>query len=314
MITNNVVLVLGAGASVPYGFPLGTDLVKLAVDHSRDLKPLLKEIAEPLAFKLDEFLEGLHRYHPTSIDAFMEGQSPILQEVGKAVIAYHLMQLERGENFFDGVNPEEDWYQHLLHEMLLIDGLDGLNFSNIAILTYNYDRSLEYAILDMLTGRNCSEADCHKALNTLHIRHLHGQIGYLPELNPNDYRPYDTKVDVNRLRQAMNGIRAIPNSEEVENDHVFREAYLYLRQAKYVIFLGCGYHEQNITNLNLQVNRNKNTSYWGTGVRVTKAQTQRYARLFPGELPAGATKRITIDTEVKGVKEYMCKHEYLFMD
>lgn len=314
MITNNVVLVLGAGASRPYGFPLGRDLVKLAVGNSRGLKPILAEIDEPLAFKLDGFLEALHRFHPTSIDAFMEGQSPILQEVGKAVIAYHLMQCEKGENFFHGVKPEEDWYQHLLHGMLLINGLDGLNFSNIAILTYNYDRSLEYAIFDMLKGRNYSEADCLRALNTLHICHLHGQIGYLPELSPDDYRPYDTKVDVNRLRQAMKGIRAIPKFEEVENDHVFREACLYLRQAKYVIFFGFGYDEVNVLNLNLPVNRMKETTYWGTGVEVTVAEAQRYARLFPAERPAGVTKRITIDTDVKGVKEYMRKHEHLFMD
>ena len=310
MIDIPVVLVLGAGASHPYGFPLGSELVDLAINKSSGLKPILKAIEEPLAFKLDGFLEDLKRYHPPSIDAYIEGQPVILQEVGKAVIAYHLMQREKEADFFLGMRPDEDWYQHFLHNMLLIDGFDKLiNTNNIAILAYNYDRSLEYAIFSMLRGRNYSEVDCCKALNALHICHLHGQIGNLPELNPIDYRPYDTKVDVRRLKQAMKGIKAIPKSEEVENDHDFQEAYIYLRQAKHVIFLGCGYHEKNIINLRLGQNRHSSTTIWGPGVKIKKGQLPRIAGYFPEY----ASEQINIDIEVEGVKDYMLNHEYLFM-
>lgn len=311
MINIPTVLVLGAGASYPYGFPLGQELVDEALGNSSDLKPILDEIDEALANELDEFLSKLDDAHPNSIDAFLEAWHPKFAEVGKAVIAYHLMQKEDKTKLNDAPR-DEDWYQHLLHTMLLTDGFDGLVFSNVSILTFNYDRSLECAIFKMLSGLGHSDNDCRKAMNTLYIRHLHGQIGHLPELDGRGRR-YETTVDADSLQLAMDSIYIV--HEPVENNPVFREAFIPLRQAKHVIFLGFGYLDRNVERLNLSENRlDKVTTYWGTGVGVTTAQTQRYARLFPGELPAGATKRITIDTEVKGVKEYMRKHEYLFMD
>lgn len=312
MIDIPVVLVLGAGASLPYEFPLGQTLVDEAISNSSDLKPILKELDDTLEIQLDEFLAELRSAHPDSIDAFLEARHPQFTMIGKAVIAYHLMQKEDVSNL-ENVSRDVDWYQHFLYKMLLgSKGFDELVFSDVAILTYNYDRSLEYALFKMLKGLGHSESDCQKALGTLNICHLHGQIGYLKELNPDSYRPYDTKVDVGRLNQARNGIRVV--HEPVENDPVFREAHTYLRNAKHVIFLGFGFLDKNIERLKLDENRMNNTSYWGTGVGVTTWEAQNYARLFPknrsGEGPLG----LTIDTSIKSVKDYLREYGYLFVE
>lgn len=310
MIDIPVVLVLGAGASKPYGFPLGQELVDEAIARSGSIKPILAEIDDALAMQLDEFLRELRAAHPDSIDAFLEARHPQFEQVGKAVIAYHLMKNEHVKKL-EEVPREEDWYQHLLYKMLLTDGYDGIGFNQIAILTYNYDRSLEYAIFKMLRGLGHSEEACRKGVEALYIRHLHGQIGCLPELH-DEGRRYEPKVDAARLKLAMRGIQIV--HEPVENNRVFQDAHLYLRQAKHVIFLGFGYLERNVERLNLQDERMKHVSYWGTGVNVTAAEAQQYARLFPKHRSGDGPHFITIDTDtgVKSVKTYIRKHLYLF--
>ena len=313
MIDIPVVLVLGAGASKPYGFPLGRGLVREAIDNSNDLEPILAGIpitGDALAMQLDEFLGNLYAANPTSIDAFMAAHSPRFDGIGRAVIAYHLMKNEDTVKL-DDVSPADDWYQHFLHEMLLSEGFDGFGFNKITVLTYNYDRSLEYAIFKMLHGLGNSEEACRQALLRLNIRHLHGQIGYLPEIC-GEGRLYESRVDVARLQLAMRGIRLVPKS--VEDDPVFQDAYEPLRSAKHVIFLGFGYLDQNVANLNLQENRMTNTSYWGTGVGVPPAVAKRLVRLFPKNGSGEGPTHITIDTETGSVKDYLLNHPYLFSD
>ena len=312
MIDIPVVLVLGAGASHPYGFPLGGELVDLAINYSDGLRPILAQFHASVAMQLDDFLRDLDAVHPTSIDAFLEAQHPNYQRVGKAVIAYHLMQNEC-ETKRKAVQPEEDWYRHFLHEIVQINDYNNIGFSNIAILTYNYDRSLEHTILTMLHGLGHSKNDCLRALERFYIRHLHGQIGYLPEIHSKHHgRYYEPTVDAANLKLAMDGIRVI-HEPVVENDPVFFEPYIFLRHATNVIFLGFGYLDKNVERLNLQDDRMKNASYWGTGVKVTPKQAEFYAKLFPPRPKNSSDQtRITIDTKVTSVLDYLLNNPHLF--
>lgn len=61
----------------------------------------------------------------------------------------------------------------------------------------------------------------------------------------------------------MRGIQVV--HESFEKPSVLRDAHLFLRQAKHIIFLGFGYLDRNVVRLNLQANRMKNTSYWVQG-------------------------------------------------
>ena len=71
MIKNPTVLILGAGASYPYRFPLGEEMVTGILN---------KMTAEPETFyagtrpgDLEDFKQKLRKADPTSIDAFLEG-------------------------------------------------------------------------------------------------------------------------------------------------------------------------------------------------------------------------------------------------
>jgi hypothetical protein len=111
MIEKNVVLILGAGASKPYGFPLGQELI----DHIMtigDKPPLLPfDPTELLRFQRALKLAG-----KTSIDAFLERQDAEFVLIGKQLIAYLLSRYENEGDLYDTKRQGEDnkrWYQFL---------------------------------------------------------------------------------------------------------------------------------------------------------------------------------------------------------
>jgi hypothetical protein len=105
MIGKRVVLVLGAGASRPYGFPTGgelcqwiqgifaeTDDAKLRVSMHQKVVPFLREFG----FEADdrkEFVDALSKSARESVDAFLEFRPEFLR-IGKALMAYFLVLRE----------------------------------------------------------------------------------------------------------------------------------------------------------------------------------------------------------------------------
>jgi hypothetical protein len=90
MITTKTVLVLGAGASAPYGFPTGSTL------KDRIIKPQgmnTHQILKSLGFgsdKVREFTDVLRESGQSSVDAFLERRLD-LRKVGQAAIAATLL-------------------------------------------------------------------------------------------------------------------------------------------------------------------------------------------------------------------------------
>jgi hypothetical protein len=84
MIRTPTVFVLGAGASAEYGLPLGSALIQLIVDALGETGTLRKplSIAGVLEGKMEIFADKLHLANLTSIDAFLENNSPEFVELG----------------------------------------------------------------------------------------------------------------------------------------------------------------------------------------------------------------------------------------
>src|SRR5690606_24349576 len=104
------VFVLGAGASNPYGFPLGGKLLSLvwestsnaAVDH-----PLCK-LGHQQA-ELDAFAEALAASNRPSVDAFLEHRPEFLM-LGKRAIALTLARFESDVVFRNPIHKQQCWY------------------------------------------------------------------------------------------------------------------------------------------------------------------------------------------------------------
>ena len=73
MIKNNIVLVLGAGASKAYGLPIGEELkAKICYELGKQ-QPLYTKLVEwgHSGAKITKFREALIESHTSSVDAFL---------------------------------------------------------------------------------------------------------------------------------------------------------------------------------------------------------------------------------------------------
>jgi len=255
MVTQPAVLVVGAGGSQDYGFPSGTELVRIIVegiridDQGREPNPstelsrhLLDAGLRPR--ELNRFRDSLSRSQLYSVDAFLEQHEESV-EVGKVAIAAVLGPIEDGRKlFFKG-----GWYRYLLNQ--LVSNLSAGAKQPLTIVTYNYDRSLEHYLYTALTETfGTGEDRMNEIRSNLSVIHVHGSLGALPWQtgeNPEGRRPYGESIGGPTIKAAAANITIIHESQD--GSPPYQQARDRLAGAKRVCFLGFGYHRINVRRL-----------------------------------------------------------------
>ena len=250
MITKPTVMILGAGASMPSGFPSGEDLFRtvrsLNIDQLADkIQPAERHLVHPLQLAVRNSLDQ-------SLDAMLELR-PDLQKAGKAFMARELLQIEHNV-----MRHNEDragaWYRALWRAFDL-SSLEAFRRTPLKIVTYNYDRSLEYALINSLQQRFMVPWDeCAAAMDCIGPIHLHGQLGFLPGTTSNRdeivaYGSMPEKVTDADCIIAARNIRIV--HEPKPTDAPFLWARNAISAANRVTFLGFGYAPTNIERLQL---------------------------------------------------------------
>lgn len=120
---SGTVLVLGAGASTPYGFPLGRQLKQKIIQNTASTATTpSKQLVEAGFNEKDIFdfnTDLIRSIHPT-IDAFLEDR-PSRRDIGAFAIAQVLMPLEREDTLYPHPDWHRDWYPTLFEELNLRD-------------------------------------------------------------------------------------------------------------------------------------------------------------------------------------------------
>lgn len=247
MVTESTVLVVGAGASIPYGYPSGVNLVTQIVNELAN-NPQVSDLGQKVAtlrFGYDDLMKFANELKYSglySVDAFL-GTRPEFVEVGKTVIAAALVPFELEHVPFDG-NLKGNWYRYLFNQ-LNTNLIRGGN-EQLTILTFNYDRSLEYYLHSCFRHTwGMDGPDLHAKMSRLAIRHLHGSLSPLPfYAQPTERsRAYGHGRDSEGIGAAAKSIRIIHEAEDTDKE--FAEASRILRLADRVCFLGFGYHYTN---------------------------------------------------------------------
>lgn len=178
MITKRTVLILGAGASVPYGFPTGRRLV---LQITGELEPGrdsgIRKTLRTRSFHdedITEFREALLNSNQPSVDAFIENR-PEFTDIGKNAIP---IQLIGDENLHPLTRTDTlQWSEYLWNQL----GTRKQEFliSNLSVITFNYDRSLEYFLFRSLQNAfDLSVDEASQDLrSTIPIIHVYGQLG-----------------------------------------------------------------------------------------------------------------------------------------
>ncbi len=252
MIKEPTVLILGAGASKPYGYPTGKELVDFVINTHTTLVDFGASESDA-----KEFATDLRRSAVESIDTFLERRRH-WRELGKLAIAVFLMRAEREDNLYPGTG--DNWYAFLMNTVDAgITGFDELEQNQISVITFNYDRSFEQFLFLCLSSRygKAPEEVAETLTRFMPIVHVHGQLGLLDWQNSGDSglakRKYDAAYDSPEKKELVRACaEGITIMAEGEDDSLeFQKARRLIENAKHLFFLGFGYHETNLRRLGL---------------------------------------------------------------
>jgi len=289
MINNKVTIILGAGASYPYGFPLGGELKDKIVDQiitSRQTiygRDTLVKILSQFGFSEEvqnDFALQLKESMQPSVDAFLF-ERPEYIEIGKLSIAANLIVCEKKENLMSNTSDNDasknKWYGYFLS---LLGTKNEFKANNLSIITFNYDRSFEYFLYYSLKPRfNLSDQEVREYIESIPIVHVYGKLGN-PHFMDNKGRDYSKLLDYGNLKKGSEGIRLIyeKNNEEINSENL-KAAHNIIETSDLIVFLGFGYLEENIRRLKLD----KYYSYmriFGTFLGMKPGEIVRAKRLI----------------------------------
>jgi hypothetical protein len=261
MISKPTTLILGAGSSMPYGFPSGYKLRKLLCDEQN-----LQRLHGSGIFtrrEVEDFRYAFLNSSMESIDAFLANRGAhklpnshvSYSHIGKAAIAATLIKYEDPNNL-SNLDNEDHWYSYLWQHL----GRTKEDFekSDLSIITFNYDRSLEcYLLLALQHSFGISEAEAIESLKKIPIVHVYGKLGELdPSSKIGEFRPYTPVVTDSQIMAAADGLKVIAESRD--DEAVFENVRSLLSKAERICFLGFGFDSTNVRRLNIaDILRNK---------------------------------------------------------
>lgn len=284
MIRTKTVFVLGAGASKPYGYPLGWELLEKLKYPPDEVRYVVIESGIPNR-RIEEFSQTLILANPVSIDTFL-GRRPEWADLGKRMIAAYLIRCESEGNLR---SKTDDWYQLLIDR--LDDDFDALDFSNVTVVTFNYDRSLEACLVSSLVHlHGKSRDDVIDKVRGLKIIHVYGCLGNLSGLGPEDI-PYSHELTVGAVIRAASGIRIIPDDRDDSAE--FREARHALKFAKQIIFLGHSYYRDNMRRLGMPLSGDHSGIVTGSAYMLSDAERLRLSKAY-GFSRVGAVEEVCV--------------------
>lgn len=270
MITTPTTLVLGAGASAPFGFPTGWDLY---ADVCSDLTKPTKQFFQLMVNsgfdekELTRFRDELFYSGKSSIDAFLEGRADeqSFMTIGKAAIAGKLIPLESDDNLF-AVNIADNWYRYLWQ--LLAATRDQFTDNRLCIITCNYDRSLErFLLLSLKHSYGLDGAEAEELLKAVPIVHVHGQLGGC----------YDSSVAERSVTKSSKQITVIYEGLDTAPELV--EARQSLKVSDVICFLGFGYLATNLERLRLD-SLDSNIRMYGSAKNFYAGQREAVRKYF----------------------------------
>jgi hypothetical protein len=292
----STVLVLGAGASQPYGFPLGPGLMRMIGDStSVDNRKTLSRANRPQLIEagytenqIGEFHTALEKSGHSNIDALLE-DGPSHRALGAFAIAQVLMPLENEAKLFSS----RDWYPKLFSALNLKAADTPSEVTGI--ITFNYDRSLEHFLAETTRWRFEGETKdaAFAKLKSIPVIHVHGALGSYPDV------AYEPHTAIDELNAAAGRIKLIFD-QDLDEAAEFKRARALIELASVVMFLGFGYDERSIQRVGLPKN-DPVPALFGTARNLDPKKTQEVVALFGHS--------IKLDTQSSTVDAYLAQLE-----
>ncbi|HLG35991.1 MAG TPA: hypothetical protein VI757_14010 [Bacteroidia bacterium] len=258
MILSNTVFILGAGMSNCYGYPTGLQLREEIINKSTD-----KKFEEHFTWEkgidpvdLKDFFNRFKYSRCYSIDQFLALQNKeVFFNISKFLITDILISYENPNELFPSnkIMP----YDLIWNQMIYSDGkitvdLEMLAKNDISFITFNYDRTLEYFLFNVIkntyfiNGLKASEF-----LKNIPIIHVYDSlIDYSISLSAH-FKSFDYQVREHSIREIESLSKNLDFMRANEIQKESKNAVDLLHQAHNVIILGFGFDDFNINKVNL---------------------------------------------------------------
>jgi len=289
MFDEQAVIILGAGASIPYGFPSGKELRKRICDSFVEkLKKYLPHaqssyyLHPDILFKAEEFVERFRNSSNISIDLFLS-RNTNFRKIGKTAILLEILDAEAQSKFHeDVINAEHDWYSFLFEQMTdELTGPENYNISpnKIFIITFNYDRSLEHFLFNSVIN-SFGDIEQHLLIDELKkipIIHVYGKLADLHWQNKTDSLAYGQNSDVLIPDNYLTNINVIYEDRDREK---YKNIHAMIADSKYIYFLGFGYARENLQVLSLPEILKPNQHIYGTAFGYYEEEITKLSKRF----------------------------------
>jgi hypothetical protein len=282
MFNSKIVFILGAGASHEAGFPLGSQL-KQIISSKLDLtfnaidKPTGAgdyRIADKLTSKfrkeINDYIQACWNIRDgiilsDSIDDFIDihRHDERIAICGKLAIAFSIIEEERKSKFYFERHHVDDsikfnslgdvWYTKfysLLTKQIRKESINNL-FENITIINFNYDRSLEFFLINAISKNyiiNTFEAS--RIVDTLLVYRPYGSIDKSVAYGSDRLPDFD-----NIVSNLKTYTEKVGQTEELD---MVRQAIV---DSKAIVFLGMAYHPNNMSLLRCDTDISNKTIY-----------------------------------------------------
>ena len=177
--------------------------------------------------------------------------------LGKIAIVREILKAERASTIFSLVEAngtpkgyELAWVPPFLQ--LAVGSIKrediGSAFRNVTVINFNYDRTIEHFLHSRLQSSFDIPADEAKAVvANLKMIRPYGSVGLLPWQDGSDTVPFgaELSIDFDKLSALSKNVRTF--TEQNLTDELKSEITSAIDSSRVVVFLGFGFHQQNMT-------------------------------------------------------------------
>jgi len=250
LASSKTTLILGAGASRPYGFPTAAELREILVHkQARKVGAIVESIGASVEIwdtavrfllarhgdeALKRFQHELFWAQTESIDEFAQKRGEPFATIARHAVAAIFLQCESSA-YLDG-----NWYR-LLRRFVLQDE-PKLPDERLQVITFNYDRSWEvffWRAIQYTFGLQPGVA--YEILAKLPVHHVYGSLGELRDGSKGTVVEWaDTKPEA--MEAAAESLHLVSPLTQGLPDSVSE----FLCDSEFVFFLGFGFWPDNI--------------------------------------------------------------------
>jgi|WetSurMetagenome_2_1015567.scaffolds.fasta_scaffold15057_6 hypothetical protein len=317
MNLEKTVFILGAGASVPYGYPTGYDLRNDIINkYDGVLNDSFKAFGpngntlENFKYIIKPIIKDFDESNTDSIDLFLT------RSENERTIGYGTNLIWLFINWYEmqsspklrASNSNEDWYFAFYNELIsnipYKAALKNISNDYITFITFNYDRSFEnFLFSSFLKSFPINDLETTQLLNEkFNIHHVYGKIINLPWENGLPKSDYRSEASLNKFAVSSSNIKLIYNKRKTIPD----ETQSFLQDAKKIFCLGFGFADINLEILNLHKLLNPATEIYATSRGLDAAKQNHINELLRNNRPE--MEKWSIKFENCGSLELLRKH------